>query len=471
MKIYKAITGLSFLITLAMAQVTPFEPPLGEITHIGEVQSLYFGNQPKLHKEVLFSNGMWLEYDKQLVWQMYFQFDDTYSIEVSLDDTQLENQAKVYYRIPQSGTYVGPFTIHHDSAIQGNTIGHLSTSSFLLEIDFPPGYTMDISILTKIDVIVEKVSEHKKVINQSGQDNYYQKNNNRELPIILLTGYWPPTNEMVRHFSQNPELNPGGWQGDDWEERGFDVVSYFPSFADPDCDNCGQGYGDIEVDYQDTSNDYWPITEENVPIAVITFSRGFIDHSWELEYNFYNRTNWIGDYSSPYMPTPNPPDEDEASYFLRNSNLPMNEIVDAVSDMNIGLNAYIDENGDPGHFVSEFMGYHGVWYRDLNGYGENPCITAGHVHVGGLIDVATARLATEETIRQVINYLDQFSYISGDINQDGAINIQDLVLAVSVILNTYELSQAQFYAADVNTDGIINIQDIIIILNMIINGG
>jgi Ca2+-binding EF-hand superfamily protein len=91
--------------------------------------------------------------------------------------------------------------------------------------------------------------------------------------------------------------------------------------------------------------------------------------------------------------------------------------------------------------------------------------------VGGLIDVATARLATEETIRQVINYLDQFSYISGDINQDGAINIQDLVLAVSVILNTYELSQAQFYAADVNTDGIINIQDIIIILNMIINGG
>lgn len=469
MNIYKAITGLSLLLTLAMVQVTPFDPPLGETTYFGKAQFLELGNQQKLNTELLMSNGSWSESNNRIIWQMHFQLEDTYSIEVSVDGTQLENQAKVYYRIPESGTYIGPFTIDHDSAIPGNTTGHLSTSSFLLEIDFPLDYSPDTSIFNKIDLIVEKISEPKKVTNLGEQENYYQKNNNRELPVILLTGYWPPTNEMVRHFSQNTDLNPDGWQGDDWEGRGFDVVSYFPSFADPDCDYCGQGYGDIEVDYQDTSNDYWPITEENVPIAVITFSRGFIDYSWELENNYYNRTNWIGDYSSPYMPTPNPPDEEEDSYFLRNSNLPMNEIVDAISGLNIGLNPYIDVNGDPGHFVSEFMGYHGVWYRDLNEYGENPCITAGHVHVGGLIDVETARLATEETIRQVINYLDQFSYTPGDINQDGDINIQDLVLAVSVILNTYELSQAEFYAADVNTDGIINIQDIIVILNMIIN--
>ena len=33
---------------------------------------------------------------------------------------------------------------------------------------------------------------------------YHQK---REEPIILITGYWPPTNEMIRDFSQNLDLN------------------------------------------------------------------------------------------------------------------------------------------------------------------------------------------------------------------------------------------------------------------------
>src|SRR6188474_964335 len=36
-------------------------------------------------------------------------------------------------------------------------------------------------------------------------------------PAILLTGYWPPTNEMIRHFSTDPVQNPGGWMGSNWE--------------------------------------------------------------------------------------------------------------------------------------------------------------------------------------------------------------------------------------------------------------
>ena len=34
----------------------------------------------------------------------------------------------------------------------------------------------------------------------------YKKNINRENPTILVTGFWPPTNEMIRHFSQNENL-------------------------------------------------------------------------------------------------------------------------------------------------------------------------------------------------------------------------------------------------------------------------
>ena len=303
------------------------------------------------------------------------------------------------------------------------------------------------------------------VNNKKHEDLYYQK---REEPIILITGYWPPTNEMIREFSQNLDLNPSGWIGDNWEDRGYDIVSFFPEFSDPECDNCGQGYGDLEVDYQDTSEDYWPIVENIRPIAIITFSRGYIDYSWELEYNYYNRLNWIGDFYPPYLPTPNPPDNSVENYFLRNSSLPINEIMQDILDENIGLDSYIDWSGDPGHYVSEFMGYHGVWYHDTNQNGDDKCITAGHVHVGGLIDVQTAKRATEVTLRSVINYLDLFDYIPGDINQDEIIDILDLVMVVNYILGIQDFETIQIYASDINEDGLINIQDIISLINIIL---
>ena len=187
--------------------------------------------------------------------------------------------------------------------------------------------------------------------------------------------------------------------------------------------------------------------------------------SWELENNYYNRTNWYNDYSSPFLPTPNPPDTDVDNYFLRNSNLPMQNIVNSISNLNIGLDPYIDANGDPGHFVSEFMGYHGVWYHDIN---VESCVVAGHIHVGGLIDWDTAKEATEISILKTIDYLDQFSYTEGDVNADGVIDILDLVILVNVILGSQELDLVETYAADMNLDGLINIQDIILIINLIL---
>ena len=85
-----------------------------------------------------------------------------------------------------------------------------------------------------------------------------------------------------------------------------------------------------------------------------------------------------------------------------------------INSANLGLDSYIDATGDPGHFVSEFMGYHGVWYHSIYQFGDFPCYMAGHVHVGGLIDWDTAQLATEETIRTVINYLDQSQKINSN---------------------------------------------------------
>ena len=194
-----------------------------------------------------------------------------------------------------------------------------------------------------------------------------------------------------------------------------------------------------------------------------------MDLSWEMEYNAYNRTDWYNDFTSPFLPTPNPPDSQEESFYLRNSNLPMENIVNAISDLDIGLNPYIDVNGDPGHYVSEFMAYHGTWYRDLNQFGDDNCISAGHIHVGGNVDWETAIIATEESIRVLIDYLDSFSYTPGDLNQDEIIDILDLVTVINYILGQGELSNIQTYAADINEDSIINIQDVIMIINMILN--
>tara|TARA_Y100000590_G_C15555524_1_gene952647 strand:- start:111 stop:1058 length:948 start_codon:yes stop_codon:yes gene_type:complete len=300
------------------------------------------------------------------------------------------------------------------------------------------------------------------------ENKKYYPNSNREEPLIVVTGFWPPTNEMIRHFSQNLDLNPSGWEGENWQNSGYDVISFFPEFDDPDCNNCGQGYGDFEVDYQDTSYDFWTLIDELNPVAVITFSRGYIDYSWELEYNYYNRTNWYADYTTPFFPTPNPPDFNESTMFLRNSNLPMQDIVDSINSSELGLNSYIDINGDPGHFVSEFMGYHGVWYRDLNQFEDAPCYLAGHVHVGGLIDWETSIQATEITISEVINALEEYIYTPGDVNSDQEINVLDIVLVVSHVLGNDILEGGAYYAGDMNSDGIINIQDIIFIINLII---
>ena len=229
-----------------------------------------------------------------------------------------------------------------------------------------------------------------------------------DLPNILLTGYWPPSNEGVRRFSTDPVQNPQGWIGGDWEGRGYDVHSFFPEFNPPDCSFCGKGDGDLEVDYQDTSADFWRIVDEIRPIAIITFSRGWNDLSWELEMNQYNRSSWIDDYERPFQPTPVPPDDSVPPGTLRLSTLPVQDIVDAVNNAGLGLNAYICYAGDGGGFLSEFIAYHGVWYQDLYRSPADPdwCIAGGHVHVGGQIDWATAKTAVEVSLREVIGYVD-----------------------------------------------------------------
>ena len=54
--------------------------------------------------------------------------------------------------------------------------------------------------------------------------------------------------------------------------------------------------------------------------------------------------------------------------------------------------------------------------------------------------------------------------ILGDLNEDGSINIQDVILAVNIILSSLEYNAA----GDLNQDGVIDVLDIINIVNLIL---
>ena len=357
-------------------------------------------------------------------------------------------------------SYTGPYLKSQDDAfISGRFISDKITLEYIVPVN---------AIFIGNFIVEEILPDYAIPFLQKTDISPVNYNLNRERPRIMVTGYWPPTNEMVRHFSQNPELNPDGWQGENWEGLGYDVVSFFPEFDPADCNNCGQGYGDLEVDYQDFSGDFWPIVEEVQPVGIITFSRGFNDMSWELENRLVNRTNWYDDYTAPLLPTPNPPDDTVENYHVRYTSLPVTDIINAIQEAHIGLDPYLD-NTNAGMFLSEFAGYHGVWYKET--YEEDieiPCFSGGHIHVGGQVDWDTAIVAAEVSIRTLIEFVDQFMILSGDCNGDGEVNILDVVALASVILGNSEFTPSQTTAADMDGNGLLNILDIIAIVNLIL---
>ena len=61
------------------------------------------------------------------------------------------------------------------------------------------------------------------------------------------------------------------------------------------------------------------------------------------------------------------------------------------------------------------------------------------------------------------------SFTLGDINNDSQINVQDIVLLVSFVLQIDFPTDTEFMAADYNIDGILNILDVVSIVDLILN--
>ena len=381
-------------------------------------------------------------------------------IHFKIFDSTFHKSSTLYFIDIQNNGWVGPYTKDSFSNNDFILTGRMKTKNILVELSI----SKNIKPKNPLGYII-----HPKKMKSSNSMSKPKGINREPNNKILLTGYWPPSNEGIRSFSQNHLLNPNGWIGGNWENRGYDIVSYFPIFTDPDCESCGQGYGDLEVDYQDTSEDWWNIIDSINPIAIITFSRGYIDYSWELEWQYFNYFYWTADFTEPFYPTPAPPDSSLPINTRRYSSLPMDSIVSQIASSGLGLTPYIDYTQGAGAYLSEFMGYHGVWHKAKMDSANIPCIVAGHVHVGGLIDWDTAQQAVAITLREVIKVVDEYQSLPGDVDQDGVLSIYDMLEIIDHILGNEILDNGQLNRADINLDTHIDVFDLLLLSNIILD--
>ena len=61
--------------------------------------------------------------------------------------------------------------------------------------------------------------------------------------------------------------------------------------------------------------------------------------------------------------------------------------------------------------------------------------------------------------------LDRISFISGDVNSDGLVDIYDLVGLIDYLLSNNDQTVINQKAADINSDGYINIDDLAILID------
>ena len=56
----------------------------------------------------------------------------------------------------------------------------------------------------------------------------------------------------------------------------------------------------------------------------------------------------------------------------------------------------------------------------------------------------------------------------GDINEDGLLNILDVVLVIGFIIGNNDFSEDQISSSDINTDGTINVLDVVLLVNAVL---
>ena len=67
------------------------------------------------------------------------------------------------------------------------------------------------------------------------------------------------------------------------------------------------------------------------------------------------------------------------------------------------------------------------------------------------------------------SYTFESSGTIGDLNNDGVLDVLDLVTTINIIMDVLEPSSIQIYAGDINTDGNIDVLDVVQLVNLILD--
>ncbi|HML73107.1 MAG TPA: hypothetical protein PKB02_01295 [Anaerohalosphaeraceae bacterium] len=218
---------------------------------------------------------------------------------------------------------------------------------------------------------------------------------------VVLTGYWPVTNEMLREFCDDPVINPNGWKGSNWKSMGYDVYAFFPTFPANPYQN-PKGNGVLEVDYQDTFADFEAIVAKYKPIAIVCYGMG--QGPWEIERRAIVRDRWSPDFLDPKLPDKKSLETMAVTGKTYSTTLPAEQIELAVNRAGLGVKAWIDEEGDPGDFLCNYIACLAMGYqkRYENRSKASYCISAGFIHVGPGVSLEQARKAQELTLEAVL---------------------------------------------------------------------
>ena len=87
----------------------------------------------------------------------------------------------------------------------------------------------------------------------------------------------------------------------------------------------------------------------------------------------------------------------------------------------------------------------------------------------GVIAYANNEIDTEWMISVIYDLINSNDAVLGDVNQDGIINILDVVTIINIILSTGVPTENQLSNSDLNNDEVINILDVVILVNVILN--
>ena len=91
------------------------------------------------------------------------------------------------------------------------------------------------------------------------------------------------------------------------------------------------------------------------------------------------------------------------------------------------------------------------------------------INQDGIIAYANNEIDTEWMISVIYDLVNIDNSILGDVNEDGLINILDIVTVLNIILSANNPSEYQLNTSDLNNDGTINILDVVILVNLILN--